>query len=112
MDRIGIETRGTHLCAPQSDFAKYGKKKLATTEELALKQQRIADQVLVAIKTRCEHGLLDHTSLILNASGASARTKLLAFVQFIEGRCLCDLSVVTVVQDDIRSLDPNYHLRR
>jgi hypothetical protein len=49
---------------------------------------------------------LDHTSLILNAPGASARTKLLAFVQFIEGRRLCDLSVVTVVQDDIRSLDP------
>ncbi len=59
----------------------------------------------MAIKKRCEPGVLDHTSLILNAPGASARTKLLAFVQFIEGRRLCDLSVVTVVQDDIRSLD-------
>ncbi len=42
---------------------------------------------------------------MLNAPGASARTKLIALVQFIEGRRLCDLSVVTVVQDDIRSLD-------
>jgi hypothetical protein len=49
--------------------------------------------------------VLDHTSLILNAPGASARIKLLSFVKFIEGRRLCDLSVVTVVQDDIRSLD-------
>jgi len=74
--------------------------------EFALKQQKTAGQVLVAIKKRCEPGVLDHTSLILNAPGASARTKLLSFVQFIEGRRLCDLSVVTVVQDDIRSLDP------
>ena len=73
---------------------------------MALKQQKVAGQVLVAIKKRCQPGVLDHTSLILNAPGASARTKLLAFVQFIEGRRLCDLSVVTVVQDDIRSLDP------
>ena len=73
---------------------------------MALKQQKIAAQVLVAIKKRCEPGVLDHTTLILNAPGASARTKLISFVQFIEGRRLCDLSVVTVVQDDIRSLDP------
>ncbi len=73
---------------------------------MALKQQKTAAQVLVAIKKRCETGVLDHTTLILNAPGASTRTKLISFVRFIEGRRLCDLSVVTVVQDDIRSLDP------
>ena len=35
-----------------------------------------------------------------------APRSLIALVQFIEGQRLCDLSVVTVVQDDIRSLDP------
>ncbi len=72
---------------------------------MALKQQKTAAQVLVAIKKRCESGVLDHTTLILNAPGASARAKLIAFVHFIEGRRMCDLSVVTVVQDDIRNLD-------
>jgi hypothetical protein len=73
---------------------------------MALKQQKTAAQVLVTIKKICESGVLDHTTLILNAPGASAGTKLISFVQFIEGRRLCDLSVVTVVQDDIRSLNP------
>ena len=106
MEEIGIKPVEPTYVAPQSDFSKYGYKELDKTEELALKQQKVAGQVLVAIKKRCEPGVLDHTSLILNAPGASARTKLIAFVQFIEGRRLCDLSVVTVVQDDIRSLDP------
>jgi len=106
IDRIGIKPVEPTYVAPQSDFSKYGRKELDKTEELALKQQKTAAQVLVAIKKRCEPGVLDHTSLILNAPRASARTKLIAFVQFIEGRRLCDLSVVTVVQDDIRSLDP------
>ena len=105
MDDIGIKPVEPTYVAPQSDYSKYGHKELDKTVELALKQQKTAGQVLVAIKKRCESGVLDHTSLILNAPGASARTKLLAFVQFIEGRRLCDLSVVTVVQDDIRSLD-------
>ena len=106
IEDIGIKPVEPIYVAPQSDFSKYGRKELDKTEELALKQQKIAGQVLVAIKKRCEPGVLDHTSPILNAPGASARTKLIAFVQFIEGRRLCDLSVVTVVQDDIRSLDP------
>jgi hypothetical protein len=106
MDNIGIKPVEPTYVAPQSDYSKYGHNELDKTVELALKQQKTAGQVLVAIKKRCEHGVLDHSSLILNAPGASARTKLLAFVQFIEGRRLCDLSVVTVVQDDIRSLDP------
>ena len=106
IDKIGIKPVEPTYVAPQSDFSKYGRKELDKTEEMALKQQKTAAQVLVAIKKRCEPGVLDHTSLILNAPGASARTKLISFVQFIEGRRLCDLSVVTVVQDDIRSLDP------
>ena len=106
MDEIGIKPVEPTYVAPQSDYSKYGHKEVEKTVELALKQQKIAGQVLVAIKKRCEPGVLDHTTLILNAPGASARTKLLAFVQFVEGRRLCDLSVVTVVQDDIRSLDP------
>jgi hypothetical protein len=106
MDDIGIKPVEPTYVAPQSDYSKYGHKEVEKTVELAHKQQKIAGQVLVAIKKRCEPGVLDHTTLILNAPGASARTKLLAFVQFVEGRRLCDLSVVTVVQDDIRSLDP------
>ena len=106
IDRIGIKPVEPTYKAPLSDFSKYGRKEFDKAEEMALKQQKTAAQVLVAIKKRCEPGVLDHTTLILNAPGASARTKLISFVQFIEGRRLCDLSVVTVVQDDIRSLDP------
>ena len=106
IDRIGIKPVEPTYKPPLSDFSKYGRKEFDKTEEMALKQQKTAAQVLVAIKKRCDSGVLDHTTLILNAPGASARTKLIAFVQFIEGRRLCDLSVVTVVQDDIRSLDP------
>jgi hypothetical protein len=106
LDNIGIKPVEPTYVAPQSDYSKYGRKELDKTEELALKQQKTAAQALVAIKKRCEPGVLDHTSLILNAPGASARIKLLSFVKFIERRRLCDLSVVTVVQDDIRSLDP------
>jgi hypothetical protein len=105
IDRIGIKPVEPTYKAPLSDFSKYGKKEFDKAEEMALKQQKTAAQVLVAIKKRCEPGVLDHTTLILNAPGASARTKLISFVHFIEGRRLCDLSVVTVVQDDIRSLD-------
>ncbi len=106
IDRIGIKPVEPTYKPPLSDFSKYGRKEFDKAEEMALKQQKTAAQVLVAIKKRCEPGVLDHSTLILNAPGASARTKLIAFVQFIEGRRLCDLSVVTVVQDDIRSLDP------
>ena len=106
IDRIGIKPVEPTYKAPLSDFSKYGRKEFDKAEEMALKQQKTAAQVLVAIKKRCDTGVLDHTTLILNAHGASARTKLISFVRFIEGRRLCDLSVVTVVQDDIRSLDP------
>jgi hypothetical protein len=82
MDEIGIKPVEPTYVAPQSDYSKYGHKEVEKTVELALKQQKIAGQVLVAIKKRCEPGVLDHTTLILNAPGASARTKLLAFVQF------------------------------
>jgi hypothetical protein len=85
MDRIGIKPVEPTYVAPKSDYSKFGFKELDKTMELALKQQKLAGQVLVAIKKRCEPGVLDHTSLILNAPGASARTKLIAFVQFIEG---------------------------
>ena len=44
--------------------------------------------------------------MILNAPGANPRTKLIAFVKFIEGRRLCDLTVVSIVQDDIKGLNP------
>ena len=106
IDRIGIKPVEPTYVAPQSDFSKYGHKELEKTVEMSLKQQKLAGQVLVAIKKRCDPCVLDHTSLILNAPGTPARTKLIALVKFIEGRRLCDLSVVTVVQDDIRSLDP------
>jgi len=91
IDRIGIKPVEPTYKPPLSDFSKYGRKEFDKAEEMALKQQKTAAQVLVAIKKRCESGVLDHTTLILNAPGASARTKLIAFVQFIEGRRLCDL---------------------
>ena len=62
--------------------------------------------MLVAIKNRCKQQVLDHADLILNAPGAAPRTKLIAFVKFIEGRRLCDLTVVSIVQDDIKGLNP------
>ena len=70
MDNIGIKPVEPTYVAPQSDYSKYGRKDLDKTEELALKQQKTAAQVLVVIKKRCEPGVLDHTSLILNAPGA------------------------------------------
>ena len=76
------------------------------TEEQIFKQQKMAGQVLVAIKNRCKQQVLDHADLILNAPGATPRTKLIAFVKFIEGRRLCDLTVVSIVQDDIKGLNP------
>ena len=50
--------------------------------------------------------VLDHADLNLNAHGATPRTKLIAFVKFIESRRLCDLTVVFIVQDDIKGLNP------
>ena len=66
MDNIGIKPVEPTYVAPQSDYSKYGHKELDKTVELALKQQKTAGQVLVAIKKRCKPGVLDHTSLILN----------------------------------------------
>ena len=74
MDDIGIKPVEPTYVAPQSDYSKYGHKEVEKTVELAHKQQKIAGQVLVAIKKRCEPGVLDHTTLILNLSkeGGSA----------------------------------------
>ena len=63
IERMGIKPVEPIYVAPQSDYSKYGRKELDKTEELALKQQKIAGQVLVAIKKRCVyismvHGLL------------------------------------------------------
>ena len=91
---------------PTSAYAKYGKRDLDKTEEQIFKQQKMAGQVLVAIKNRCKQQVLDHADLILNAPGATPRTKLIAFVKFIESRRLCDLTVVSIVQDDIKGLNP------
>ena len=105
-DRIGIKPVEPTYVFPRSDYAKYGKRDLDKTEELVFKQQKMAGQVLVAIKNRCKQQVLDHADLILNAPGANPRTKLIAFVKFIEGRRLCDLTVVSFVQDDIKGLNP------
>jgi len=80
IDRIGIKPVEPTYKAPLSDFSKYGRKEFDKATEMALKQQTTAAQVLVAIKKRCEPGILDHTTLILNAPGASTRTKLISFV--------------------------------
>jgi hypothetical protein len=63
-------------------------------------------QVPVAIKNRCKQQVLDHADLILIAPGANPRTTLIAFVKLIEGQRLCDLTVVSIVQDDIKGLNP------
>jgi hypothetical protein len=105
-ERIGIKPVEPTYVFPKSDYAKYGKRDLDKTEELIFKQQKMAGQVLVAIKNRCKQQVLDHADLILNAPGANPRTKLIAFVKFIEGRRLCDLTVVSIVQDDIKGLNP------
>ena len=105
-DRIDIKPVEPTYEFPRSDYAKYGKRDLDKTEELVYKQQKMAGQVLVAIKNRCKQQVLDHADLILNAPGANPRTKLIAFVKFIEGRRLCDLTVVSIVQDDIKGLNP------
>ena len=54
MDDIGIKPVEPTYVAPQSDYSKYGHKEFDKTVELALKQQKTAGQVLVAIKKRCE----------------------------------------------------------
>ena len=105
-ERIGIKPVEPTFAPPTSSYAKYGKRDLDKTEEQIYKQQKMAGQVLVAIKNRCKQQVLDHADLILNAPGATPRTKLIAFVKFIEGRRLCDLTVVSIVQDDIKGLNP------
>ena len=50
MERIDIKPVEDTYVAPQSDFSKFGFKELDKTEEMALKQQKLAGQVLVAIK--------------------------------------------------------------
>ena len=105
-ERIGIKPVEPTYVFPKSDYAKYGKRDMDKTEEQIFKQQKMAGQVLVAIKNRCKQQVLDHADLILNAPGATPRTKLIAFVRFIEGRRLCDLTVVSIVQDDIKGLNP------
>jgi hypothetical protein len=105
-ERIGIKPVEPTYAPPTSAYAKYGKRDLDKTEEQIYKQQKMAGQVLVAIKNRCKQQVLDHADLILNAHGANPRTKLIAFVKLIEGRRLCDLTVVSIVQDDIKGLNP------
>ncbi len=46
IDRIGIKQVEPTYVTPQSDFPKYGRKELDKTEEMALKQQKTAAQVL------------------------------------------------------------------
>jgi hypothetical protein len=54
MDRIGIKPVEPTYVAPKSDYSKFGYKEMDKTQELALKQQKLAGQVLVAIKKRCD----------------------------------------------------------
>ena len=96
-ERIGIKPVEPTFAPPTSSYAKYGKRDLDKTEEQIYKQQKMAGQVLVAIKNRCKQQVLDHADLILNAHGANPRTKLIAFVKLIEGRRLCDLTVASKV---------------
>jgi hypothetical protein len=105
-ERIGIKPVEPIYAPPMSSYAKYGKRDLDKTEEQIFKQQKLAGQVLVAIKNRCKQQVLDHADLILNAPGANPRAKLISFVKLIEGRRLCDLTVVSIVQDDIKGLNP------
>jgi hypothetical protein len=105
-ERIGIKPVEPIYAPPTSAYAKYGKRDLDKTEDQIYKQQKIAGQVLVAIKNRCKQQVLDHADQILTAPGANPRTKLIAFVKVIEARRLCDLTVVSIVQDDIKGLNP------
>ncbi len=105
-ERIGIKPVEPTYVPPSSAYAKYGKRDLDKTEEQIHKQQKIAGQVLVAIKNRCKQQVLDHADQILTAPGVNPRTKLIAFVKVIEARRLCDLTVVSIVQDDIKGLNP------
>jgi hypothetical protein len=105
-ERIGIKPVEPTYVFPKSDCAKYGKKDLDKTEEKIFKQQKMAGQVLVVIRNRCKQQVLNHADLILNAPGAALRTKLIVFVKVIEDRPLCDVTVVSIVQDDIKGLNP------
>ena len=56
-EQIGIKPVESIYAPPMSSYAKYGKRDL--DEEQIFKQQKLAGQVLVAIKNRCKQQVLE-----------------------------------------------------